>query len=173
MPWRKKPYPNLRYWTTGSPSTARAAGYTSIFFCVGPPVRNPRPRCHHWAQVPLDRLPEWSWPDICAHLRCTACGSVVGLIHTIADHFVSSSSGGIALTISAESPNSSTRIYARSAKVISRFLTTLSAEISVRVRRPTLIMRSEKWRLIMSASLKGERLRSRNADRAYCLRNTS
>jgi hypothetical protein len=63
---------------------------------------------------------------------------------SLVDHIVASSSGGIALTISAEIPNSSTRICARSARVISRFLTTLSAEISVRVRRPTLRIRSEK-----------------------------
>jgi hypothetical protein len=26
--------------------------------------------------VPLDRLPDWDWFDICAHLKCSKCGSV-------------------------------------------------------------------------------------------------
>ena len=57
MLWRKKPYSGLPYWTTGSPSTARAPGYTSILvFCVGPPIRDPRLRSapHHRAAAELD-----------------------------------------------------------------------------------------------------------------------
>lgn len=49
---------------------------TVLIYCVGPPIRDPRPSCHHWAAVPLDRLPEWPWPGILAHLKCTKCGSV-------------------------------------------------------------------------------------------------
>ena len=41
-----------------------------------PPDRDPRPRCWHNAEAPLDRLPDWDWSDICAHLKCTKCGSV-------------------------------------------------------------------------------------------------
>jgi hypothetical protein len=33
------------------------------------------PRCWHYAEVPLDGLPDWGWYDICAHLKCTRCGS--------------------------------------------------------------------------------------------------
>jgi len=32
--------------------------------------------CWHYAIVPLDRLPDWGWYDVCAHLKCTQCGSV-------------------------------------------------------------------------------------------------
>jgi hypothetical protein len=28
------------------------------------------------AAVPLDRLPDWDWSDVCAHLKCSKCGSV-------------------------------------------------------------------------------------------------
>jgi hypothetical protein len=27
-------------------------------------------------RVPLDRLPDRGWYDICVHLKCTQCGSV-------------------------------------------------------------------------------------------------
>jgi hypothetical protein len=77
MPWRRKPTSRLHYWTSGSPSTARADGFKSILvYCVGPPVGDPRPRCWHNARIPLDSLPEWPWQDICAHLKCTKCGSI-------------------------------------------------------------------------------------------------
>jgi hypothetical protein len=73
MPWRGKPNPRLNYWTNGSPSTARAAGFkTIVVYCVGPPYRDPRPRRWHNATISLD----WPWYDICAHLKCTECGSV-------------------------------------------------------------------------------------------------
>jgi hypothetical protein len=36
----------------------------------------PRERCWHSSAVKLDDLPEWQWPDILAHLKCTKCGSV-------------------------------------------------------------------------------------------------
>lgn len=49
-------------------------GNVSLVYCVGPPDCNPR--CWHWAAVPLDRLPDWDWYDICAHLKCMKCGSV-------------------------------------------------------------------------------------------------
>ena len=77
MPWRKKPYSGLRYWPDGTPTTAKAAGYKTILvYCVGPPVGDQRPRCWHSAAVKLDDLPDWQWPDILAHLKCTQCGSV-------------------------------------------------------------------------------------------------
>jgi hypothetical protein len=67
----------MRYWTDGSPTTAKAAGFKSIvIYCVGPPYRDSRPRCWHTAQLKLDDLPDWQWPDILAHLKCTNCGSV-------------------------------------------------------------------------------------------------
>ena len=77
MPWRRKPDSRLRYWSEGTPTTAKAAGYKTILvYCVGPLYGDPRPRCWHNAAVPLDRLPDWDWRDICAHLKCTKCGSV-------------------------------------------------------------------------------------------------
>jgi hypothetical protein len=77
MPWRRKPSSQLRYWTTGGPATAKPAGFKTILvYCIGPPPRDPRPRCWHNAEVPLERLPEWLWPDICAHFKCTKCGSI-------------------------------------------------------------------------------------------------
>jgi hypothetical protein len=73
-PWRRKPDPILHYWSNGRPSTAQASGFKTILvFCVGPATG---PRCWHNARVPLDRLPDWDWYDICAHLKCTKCGSV-------------------------------------------------------------------------------------------------
>jgi hypothetical protein len=55
----------------------RAGGWLPILVnCVGPPDRDPRPRCWHNATIPLDSLPDWPWYDICAHLKCTKCGSV-------------------------------------------------------------------------------------------------
>jgi hypothetical protein len=36
---------------------------------AGPPDRDPR-RCWHYAEVPLDGLPDWGWYD-----KCTRCGS--------------------------------------------------------------------------------------------------
>jgi hypothetical protein len=41
-----------------------------------PPVGDQRPRCWHSAALNLDDLPDWQWPDILAHLKCTKCGSV-------------------------------------------------------------------------------------------------
>ena len=77
MPWRKKPYDSLHYWPKGRPADAKADGFKTILvYCVGPPVRDPRPRCWHSATVELDRLPDWEWPDILAHLKCTKCGSI-------------------------------------------------------------------------------------------------
>jgi hypothetical protein len=77
MPWRRKPESWLRYRSRGSPAVAKAAGFKTILvYCVGPPPTLGLPRCHHNAAVPLENLPEWDWYDICAHLRCTKCGSV-------------------------------------------------------------------------------------------------
>lgn len=56
---------------------AKAARFDTILvYCVGPAKGVHGPRCYHNAVVPLDRLPEWDWYDICAHLRCTRCNSV-------------------------------------------------------------------------------------------------
>jgi hypothetical protein len=77
MPWRRKPNSRLRYWSNGRPSDTRAEGFETILvYCVGPPDRDPRPCCWHPAVVPLDRLPDWDWYDVCAHLKCTRRGSV-------------------------------------------------------------------------------------------------
>jgi hypothetical protein len=77
MPWRRKPYFRLRYWPKGTPSEAKAAGFKTILvYCVGPPVGSGGRRCWHSAAVRLDDLPDWQWPDILAHLKCTNCGSV-------------------------------------------------------------------------------------------------
>ena len=74
MPWRRKPVSRLRYWSGGNPAASKASGFKTILvYCVGPPTGE---RCWHWSAVPLDRLPAWDWYDICAHLRCTKCGSV-------------------------------------------------------------------------------------------------
>jgi hypothetical protein len=60
MSWRRKPNSRLRYWPNGSPSKSRAAGLKTILVnCVGPPDRDPRPRCWHSSALKLDDLPEW------------------------------------------------------------------------------------------------------------------
>jgi hypothetical protein len=64
----------LHYWSGGSPSRSKAAGFKTItVYCVGRPAG---PRCHHSAALKLEDLPDWDWYDICAHLKCTECGSV-------------------------------------------------------------------------------------------------
>ncbi len=74
MPWRLKPASRLHYWSGGSPSRSKAAGFKTItVYCVGRPAG---PRCHHSAALKLEDLPDWDWYDICAHLKCTECGSV-------------------------------------------------------------------------------------------------
>jgi len=40
------------------------------------PIEIPAPAAGTNAEVPLDRLPDWDWYDICAHFKCTRCGSV-------------------------------------------------------------------------------------------------
>jgi hypothetical protein len=47
-----------------------------LFYCVGSPVDDRYPRCGHSAAMNLGHLPDWQWPDILAHLKCTKCGSV-------------------------------------------------------------------------------------------------
>ena len=70
MPWRRKPNSRLRYWTTDRPTDMKAERFRTILvYCVGPPDRDPRPRCWHNAVVPLDRLPDWEWPDILAQVH--------------------------------------------------------------------------------------------------------
>ena len=83
MPWRTKPANWLRYWDGGSPAETRAQGFSRVcVWCVG--VRADRSTCHHHADLPLERLPNWPWQAISAHLRCTACGSV-GYVDTRLD----------------------------------------------------------------------------------------
>jgi hypothetical protein len=77
MPWRRKPETWLHYWSGGCPAASKAEGFKTILvYCVGPPRVSERPRCYHHAVLSLDDLPPWDWYDICAHLRCTECGSV-------------------------------------------------------------------------------------------------
>lgn len=55
----------------------KAEGFRTILvYCVGPPDGDTRERCWHSSAVKLDDLPEWQWPDIPAHLKCTKCGGV-------------------------------------------------------------------------------------------------
>ena len=65
VPWRRKPNSRLRYRSNGRPAEAKACGFKTILvYCVGPPDRDPRPRCWHSSAMPLDRLPDWDWYDI-------------------------------------------------------------------------------------------------------------
>jgi hypothetical protein len=74
MPWRRKPASALHYWSGGKPADAKACGFKTILvYCAGPQAG---PRCWHWPEVRLDDLPDWDWYDICAHLKCTQCGSI-------------------------------------------------------------------------------------------------
>jgi hypothetical protein len=58
MPWRRKPVSRLRYWS-GTPADFKARGFKTILvYCVGPPDRDPRPRCWHYAVVKLEHDPE-------------------------------------------------------------------------------------------------------------------
>jgi hypothetical protein len=73
----QQPNSRLRYRANGRPADMKAEGFKTILvYCVGPPDRDPRPRCWHYAEVPFDRLPDWNWYDVCAHFKCTRCGSV-------------------------------------------------------------------------------------------------
>src|SRR5438270_8405553 len=73
MPWHQKPVSRLRYWSDRGPADFKARGFkTVLVYCVGPHDGE----VWHYAAVPLDRLPDWDWYDICAHLKCTKCGSV-------------------------------------------------------------------------------------------------
>jgi hypothetical protein len=63
----------LHHWS-GRRGGPKAAGFKTIMvYCMGRPAS---PRCYHSAAVRLDDLPDWEWYDICAHLKCTECGSV-------------------------------------------------------------------------------------------------
>jgi hypothetical protein len=65
MPWRRKPRARFRYWTNGRPSDANARGFKTILvYCLGDMPNGER--CWHSATVPLDRLPDGDWYDICA-----------------------------------------------------------------------------------------------------------
>jgi hypothetical protein len=82
-PWRQKPKRSLRYWEGGSPSITRAQGFSRVsVWCVG--YMQDGSRCHHHADVPLDRLPDWPWQSISAHFKCTNCGCI-GYVDTRLD----------------------------------------------------------------------------------------
>lgn len=69
-PWRKKPAGYLQYWS-GRPE--RRSQVKSIrVFCVG----GLGERCGHNAELRIADLPDWTWAEISAHLRCTECGAV-------------------------------------------------------------------------------------------------
>ncbi len=76
-----KPTSRLNYWSGGSPSRSKAAGFKIILlYCVGPPDRDPRPRCWHNARLKVDDLPERDWYDICAHLNARNVVALDGLM---------------------------------------------------------------------------------------------
>jgi hypothetical protein len=77
-PWRKKPADYLRYWT-GKPDR-RGSVKTILVYCLGGPGQ----KCGHHAKLKIADLPDWSWYDISAHLRCTECGAV-GYVDTRPD----------------------------------------------------------------------------------------
>jgi hypothetical protein len=78
MPWRRKPASWLRYWSDGTPSRTKADGFKTILvFCVGPASpRSYHDACHHNASLQLAELPDWTWLEISAHLKCTKCGAI-------------------------------------------------------------------------------------------------
>ncbi len=78
MPWRQKPANWLHYWDHGSPSRTKADGFrTVLVYCVGPACpQTCHDACHHSADLNLDDLPDWTWPQISAHLRCSKCASI-------------------------------------------------------------------------------------------------
>jgi hypothetical protein len=81
MPWRAKPASRLRYWSDGGPADFKAQGFKTILvYCVGPPDRDPRPRCWHYAEVKLDDLPDWGWYDTAPTSNARSAARWVGLI---------------------------------------------------------------------------------------------
>jgi hypothetical protein len=75
MPWRGKPASWLCYWE--GPVDRNAGFKTVLVYCVGPAhPRTYHEACHHNASLRLDDLPDWTWQDISAHLKCTKCGTV-------------------------------------------------------------------------------------------------
>ena len=72
MPWRRKPASWLRYWDG---PVNRNAGFTMVIvYCVGP--ERGGPVCGRNAMLKLADLPDWTWPQISAHLKCTKCGAI-------------------------------------------------------------------------------------------------
>lgn len=69
-PWRKKPAAFLRYWD-GKPDK-RTPVKSILVYCLGEPGK----RCGHHSVVRIADLPDWTWAEISAHLRCTKCGAV-------------------------------------------------------------------------------------------------
>jgi hypothetical protein len=59
----------------GRPSDAKARGFKTILGLLPGDLPNGE-RCWHSAIVSLDRLPDWERYDICAHLKCSKCGSM-------------------------------------------------------------------------------------------------
>jgi hypothetical protein len=69
-PWRTKPAAHLAYWT-GKPDR-RSKIRSIIVYCVG----DGRELCGHNAILKIADLPDWTWAEISAHLRCTKCHAV-------------------------------------------------------------------------------------------------
>lgn len=76
-PWRQKPEPWLRYWP-GSPDRRvdpRNGVMGIVVYCVAM-AADDRP-CGHNSKMKVTDLPEgWTWAEISAHMRCTACGAI-------------------------------------------------------------------------------------------------
>jgi len=79
-PWRKKPDPRLKCWT-GKPNK-NGKVKTILVYCIA--YDEAGKTCHHNSMLKINDLPDWSWPDISAHLRCTKCGKV-GWVETRAN----------------------------------------------------------------------------------------
>ena len=55
----------------------KAEGFRTIMvYGVGPPDRESPPPLLALFCGAVGGLPDWGWYDICAHLKCTRCGSV-------------------------------------------------------------------------------------------------
>jgi hypothetical protein len=60
------------YW---SGPVNRTAGFSVVIvYCVGPEQGGLV--CGHNAMLKFADLPDWSWQDISAHLKCTKCGAI-------------------------------------------------------------------------------------------------
>ena len=75
MPWRRKPNSRLRYWSSGPPSDDKARGFKTILvYCVGRPIVIPALATGITRQCRSNVC--LIGTGICAHFKCTQCGSV-------------------------------------------------------------------------------------------------